>query len=159
MRSMMRWVARVSTFVRSSGPWAPLVVGLSVAGIAVATYLTQLHYEGSQALCTGVGDCATVNDSAYATIGPVPVALLGLAGYGALLACGLVRWWRPRWSSPSVFAAFGLSLVGVAYSGYLTYIEVAVIDAICPWCVVSAVLMTAIFAVCGREAVREPDAS
>ncbi len=124
---------------------------LGLAGVGVAAYLTQLHYDGSDALCAGVGECAEVNDSAYATIGPLPVALLGLGAYLAVLAMVAAARLRPGQAATSVMAVFGVALASVLYSGYLTYVEMYVIDAICPWCVVSASLFTAILLLAARE--------
>lgn len=146
-----------SVMRRGTASWPmPLVGALSLAGIGVALYLTQLHYDGSDALCTGVGSCAKVNESAYATIGPVPVALLGLGAYATLLLLAVVTQARPANAAVASLGAFGTGLAGFAYSGYLTYVELFIIDAICPWCVVSAVLMGAIVIAAAIEVSRPP---
>lgn len=133
----------------------PLIPALALLGMLVASYLTWVHYAGGGALCAGVGDCETVNTSPYAEVAGVPVALLGLGMYAALFALTLAARARPRAAEPLTAAAFGLSLAGTLYSAYLTYLEVAVIHAICPWCVVSAVLVTAIFVLTLRQVLRE----
>ncbi|HWO93803.1 MAG TPA: vitamin K epoxide reductase family protein, partial [Dehalococcoidia bacterium] len=121
-------------------------------------YLTQLHYEGSEALCRGVGSCAEVNDSEYATVGPLPVALLGFTAYATMLAIAVAAHLRPAGAPVFALAAFGIALTGAGYSGYLTYVELFVIEAICPWCVVSAVVMTALLATTIRPALAPPGA-
>ena len=136
--------------------WSLGVGLLSAAGVAVALYLTSLHYGGSAALCTGIGDCETVNQSEYATVGPIPVAMLGLAAYLTRLFAVLAAWLRPQLHSAAPLLVFGVALAGVLYSLYLTYLELFVIDAICPWCVVSAVLLVAILLVATREVVAPP---
>jgi uncharacterized membrane protein len=141
----------VRTWPRWQGFGIPL---LSFLGMLVAGYLTWLHWSGSRALCAGVGDCETVQNSPYAEVAGIPVALLGLGMYAALFGLALYR----RRAHPEVLPAlglaiFGISLAGVLYSAYLTYIELAVIHAICPWCVTSAVLITLIFALSVREVV------
>jgi uncharacterized membrane protein len=119
-----------------------LTAVLALAGIAVAGYLTWVHYAGLEPLCLGGGGgCERVQSSDYAQLGSVPVALLGLAGYVAILATLAL----PDQVGRSV-AAF-LSIAGAAFSAYLTYLELVEIEAICQWCVVSAVLMTALAAV------------
>ncbi len=133
----------------------PLVSALALVGMLVAGYLTWVHYAGGGALCAGVGDCETVNTSPYAEVAGVPVALLGLGMYAALFALTLTARARPRAAEPLTAAVFGLSLAGTLYSVYLTYLEVAVIRAICPWCVVSAVLVTAIFLLTLRQVLNE----
>jgi uncharacterized membrane protein len=121
---------------------------LTLLGFAVSAYLTWIKLTGNTAACGPVGNCESVNNSRYAAIGGVPIALLGALGYLALLAALVVE---ARWQSLSGtarLAVFGVSLVGTLYSGYLTYVEVAVLRAICPYCVVSAIAMTLILVLC-----------
>jgi len=95
-----------------------LSILLAVAGLGIAGYLT------------------TVQKSHYAQLLGVPVALLGLLGYVAILAALARDGERGRTA-----AAF-LSLAGFGFSAWLTYVEVARLDAICIWCVASAICMT-----------------
>jgi len=113
---------------------------LALAGLAVAGYLTYVHYAGVEPVCAVAHGCEKVQTSHWAELGGVPVALLGLLGYGAILASLL---WR---GETGRLAGACLALAGFGFSGYLTYLELAEIDAICAWCVVSAVLMTALAA-------------
>lgn len=129
--------------------WAVVSLGFALAGLAVSTYLTYAHVNKGALVC-GVGDCQTVQGSEFATIAGIPLALLGLGLFGSLVALGLIRARLPRASEALTFAAFGLALAGVLYSAYLTYLEVAVIYAICQWCVVSAI---ATLGVCVAEGV------
>jgi len=115
---------------------------LALAGVAVAGYLTWVHYAELQPFCVGGGQaCERVQSSEYAELAGIPVAVLGLAGYLAILATLALpdALGRPA-------AAF-LALAGAAFSAYLTYVEIAEIHAICQWCVASAVIMTALAAV------------
>lgn len=133
--------------------WTELAIPvLSFLGMLVAAYLTWIHWSGSKAFCAGVGDCETVNTSRYAEVAGIPVALLGFGMY--LLLFGL-SWYRRRADLDRAatlgLAIFGLSLAGVLYSAYLTYIELAVLHAICPWCVTSAVIITLIFGFAVRD--------
>lgn len=107
---------------------------LTLAGIAIAGYLTWVHYEGLSPVCT-TGGCERVQASSYSEIGPIPVALLGLIGYVVILASLAIR------GDVGRAATFMLTLAGFAFSLYLTYLELFVIDAICQWCVASAVIM------------------
>jgi uncharacterized membrane protein len=124
--------------------------------MAVSGYLLWVHWAGADALCSGLGGCEIVNTSPYAEVAGVPVALVGLVGYALLLALGLWAWLpvgRPAQADatgPSALwliplAIFGLSLVGLLYSAYLTYVEVFVLGALCPWCVLSALIISGIF--------------
>lgn len=123
------------------------IAALAVLGLAVAGYLTHVHYAGVEPVCA-VGSCAEVQASEYAELGGVPVAAIGLAGYLAILASLLVPGDAGRGATAL------LALVGFGYSAYLTYLELGVIDAICQWCVASAILMTAIAAAATARLLR-----
>ncbi len=113
---------------------ATLVV--AVLGLGVAGYLTYAHYAGIDPACGIAHGCATVQASEWAKLAGVPVALVGLFGYaGIFLALALP-------GETARLAATGLAYVGFGFSVYLTYVEIEKIDAICQWCVVSAVCMT-----------------
>src|SRR5262249_40873136 len=112
---------------------------LALAGTGVAAYLTSVHYDDKLLLC-GVGDCETVRQSRYAEVAGVPIALLGLLMYLSVVALGLLRWHRPNLQPTATMAAFAIALAGTLYAAYLTYVEIWVIDAICQWCVTSAIL-------------------
>lgn len=118
--------------------WPTVSFGFALAGLAVAGYLTIVHYNQGALVC-GLGDCQTVQSSHFAAIAGIPIALLGLGLFATFLLLGLARARAPRHTELITFVAFGLALAGAIYSVYLTYLEVAVIRAICQWCVVSAV--------------------
>jgi uncharacterized membrane protein len=125
-----------------------LSLALMLLGLGVSAYLSWTKLSGNTAACGPIGDCESVNNSRYAQIGGVPIALFGALGYLALLAALVIEVrWR-SFSGAARLAAFGVSLVGTLYSAYLTYIEVAVLRAICPYCVVSAIAMTVILILC-----------
>jgi uncharacterized membrane protein len=110
---------------------------LALIGAGIAGYLTYVHYAGLQPFCVGgTGGCEKVQTSRYAELAGIPVAVLGLAAYLTVLAAVVAL--------PGELArqltAF-VALVGAGFSLYLTYLELAVIDAICQWCVASAVVM------------------
>lgn len=126
-----------------------LCLGLVVAGAVVAGYLVQVYYSDEASLCVGGGgSCERVQNSDYADLAGVPVALLGLIGYVAIGAALLVPGDRAR-----IAAAF-MGITGFGFSAYLTYVELFVIDAICQWCVASAVLMTALAVTTSLRVVR-----
>jgi len=112
---------------------------LAAVGVAVSAYLTASHYDEGLLVC-GLSDCATVQASDYAEVLGVPVALLGLGMYVAVLALVALRWVRPGPMVVTTATTFGLALAGTIFAGYLTYVELFVLEAICQWCVVSAVL-------------------
>jgi len=109
---------------------------LALVGLAIAGYLTWVHYAGLEPVCVGGGGgCEKVQSSKWAELAGIPVAVLGLGGYAAILATLAL----PEDLGRSA-AAF-LALVGLGFSAWLTYVELAKIDAICQWCVASAVVM------------------
>jgi len=115
-----------------------VVLVLGLAGLAVAGYLTYVHYAELEPLCGLGGDCERVQTSQWAEVAGIPVAVLGLAGYALIVASLLVPGDLGR------VACATLALAGFGFSAYLTYREVFTIEAICTWCVASAVLMTAL---------------
>jgi uncharacterized membrane protein len=122
---------------------------LALIGIAIAGYLTWVHYAGLEPVCVGGGGgCERVQSSRWAELAGIPVAVLGLGGYIAILASLAL----PE-ELGALVAAF-LSLVGFGFSCWLTYVEVAKIDAICQWCVASAVIMTALALVSAARVLR-----
>lgn len=122
---------------------------LALVGIAISGYLTWVHYADIDPVCT-TGGCEKVQSSEYADLAGIPVAVLGLGGYIAIAASMLFRGELARTAT----AAFGL--IGVGFSGYLTYLELFVIDAICQWCVASAVVMVAIAVLAVRALLTAP---
>ena len=122
------------------------VTVLALIGFFVALYLFAHNIGLTGPIVCGVGDCSTVQSSQYATVGPVPVSAIGLAGYVALLALGLLGLQPAHRESRLIGALLlGGAAFGVVFSGYLTYLEAYVIRAWCQYCVVSAILITLIF--------------
>jgi len=113
-----------------------LAAGLvALAGLAVAGYLTWVHFDDDALVCVAGGGCETVQESEYAEIAGIPVALLGLGAYAALLA--LVVFDGPN----ARLAAAMLALVGLVFSLYLLALQLFVIDAVCAWCLANDVLI------------------
>jgi uncharacterized membrane protein len=121
------------------------------------------HYDTDALVCT-VGDCGTVQSSDYATIGPIPIAIPGLGMYLtlALLAVSRLGGLKAVSLSTVTIAAWTIILAAVLYAAYLTYVEIWVIDAICQWCVASAIVSVVILAleslILWRVVIDEPDA-
>lgn len=126
---------------------------LAIAGIGDAIYLTIVHYDSTALVC-GIGDCHAVQASKYAEIAGVPIAILGLLMYVAVAVLGMARFRLSTFADRLTFVIFAIALAGTAYAAYLTYLEIAVIDAICQWCVVSALLTLAILLVEGANVWR-----
>ena len=121
--------------------WAP--VALSAGGALVSGYLGVKRLTGGNLACTRWAECDVVNNSVYAKIYGVPVAFIGLAGY-LVLMCLAVAALQTEGATQRRLLTLGflLALGGFGFSVYLTYLELYVIEAICVWCVISAILIT-----------------
>ena len=119
------------------------MTGLAGIGLVVALYLLTVHWGWWQAVCLGVGDCEAVNTSIYSELLGIPVALLGALSYAGIIALGLAVW-QDIYAGYAQLARFFIAAIGIVFSAYLTYLELFVIHAICPWCVSSAIIMTII---------------
>jgi uncharacterized membrane protein len=117
---------------------------LAAAGAGVATYLAAMHLSGGPIACTGVGDCEYVNGSEYAHVAGVPVAVLGAGAYVGMMVTVVGAWWRR--AAGLLLAAWGIALASALFSLYLTYIELFVLEAICAYCVASAVIVGTLLA-------------
>jgi uncharacterized membrane protein len=114
------------------------LIVLAAIGVGLAGYLTYVHYSGTEPPCSIKGNpCSQVQKSKYSELAGVPVALIGLLGYIAILGSLLVRE-----TETSRFATSALTLGGFGFSAYLTYREVFTLEKICEWCVSSAILIT-----------------
>ena len=109
---------------------------LAVIGLGIAGYLTYVHYAGVDSVCAIAHGCEKVQTSAWSKLAGIPVALLGLLGYGGILGALALDGERGR------LAAVAFAWIGFAFSAYLTYREIWSIDAICIWCVASAIVLT-----------------
>jgi uncharacterized membrane protein len=117
---------------------------LILTGLGVAGYLSYVEIQMVDAVCGPVGDCNSVQSSPYARVfGILPVGVLGMTGYIAILAAWMIqRWASGRRVAMAALAVFAMALMGVVFSLYLTYLEPFVIKAVCMWCISSAVIMT-----------------
>ena len=132
--------------------WA--TVALSGLGIFVAGYLVTKRFTGGSLACTRWAQCDVVNNSVYSQIHGVPISVIGLAGYLLLLALAFAALWTEgRTQRQILLLSLVLSLVGVGFSAYLTYLEIYVIEALCTWCVASAVIIT-LLAIVGAVTIR-----
>ncbi len=116
---------------------------LALIGLIDSLYLLWIKISQNKALCLpGLGDCWSVNTSRYSEIYGIPVSVLGVFAYLVILALLWLEDKDFKYKAYLPGLVFGITVTGVLYSAYLTYLEIAVIKAICPFCVVSAVVMT-----------------
>jgi uncharacterized membrane protein len=126
---------------------------VALAGVGVAGYLTYVHYRPAALICTGSGGCETVQESSYAELVGIPVALLGLCAYLVVLA--LVAWDTDE--ARTAVAAVALGAVGFAV--YLVTLQAFVIEAWCVWCLVNDLAIVPVLAVLAVwRMLRRPDA-
>jgi len=119
---------------------------LALVGVLLATYLYLYKIGVVGTMVCGTGSCELVQTSRWSRFMGIEVSLIGLLGYVGILGVSLAglqpanqeRHWPDTW-------LLLLSGGGLLFSAYLTYIELFVLDAICRWCVVSAVIISLIF--------------
>lgn len=126
-----------------------LIQLLTIPGMFAAYYLWLFHQGQVTTLCTdGLFDCGKVSgpEAPYSSLGPLPVALIGLVGYGVIFLLTWLPAWIPWIDRNLPELLFVVSGLGFLASVGLTLLEVLVIHAACQYCVISAVIMTIIFA-------------
>ncbi len=126
------------------------IAGTAVVGGAIATYLTVIHYSHISPICTS-GGCEKVQQSSYAMAGDIPVAVLGLAAYIAVSLTAAVR------GVSAALSGAVIALAGAAFSGYLLWVQIARIHAICQWCVANDVVIALLALLCLARVLTEPD--
>jgi uncharacterized membrane protein len=136
-----------------------IVAALALAGIFISLYLTLYKLGVIGELTCSVGSCETVNTSKWSTFLRLPVAAWGLLFYGEVFVISVLGT-MPRFENEPIISVLLVfeAAIGVVFSGWLTYLELAVIHAICIWCVTSAGIVVAIL-IAGIADLRERRAS
>jgi uncharacterized membrane protein len=117
------------------------MAALSLAALIVAAYLTWVKLAGTAPVCVVLSGCETVENSRYSEFLGIPVAAFGMLGASALLV-GSLLWWR-RADRRGLLLVYTVGLASLPVIAWLTYLEVAVIRAVCVWCVTYAALVVA----------------
>ncbi len=133
-----------------------LTIALVIVGLLVSIYMTIFKLTSNENMCIGSKDCSIVNASRYSEVNGIPVAVLGIAGYSALLAILFLER-RPgfiKQNGSMIF--FALALVGFFFTLYLIFVEIVLIKAYCPFCITSQVAMTLIFILSVVRLVKQP---
>ena len=131
-------------------------IGLAILGILVSVYMTIFKLTENQKMCLGNGGCSVVNSSSYSEVSGIPVALIGVGGYLVILAILLIENRIRFFKQNGTLIVFGLSLVGLLFTLYLIYVELALIHALCPFCVTSQITMTILFILSVIRLARQP---
>ena len=124
-----------------------LIAFLAAVGLVVSVLALRVHYSNEVQSCdiNAHWDCGVVNHSRYAEVQGIPVAALGILGYGALILLGLTR--RVR------LVALG-ALIGLGFAVYLSYVEADVLQVWCLYCVISQITIALLFTVSIVEMIR-----
>jgi uncharacterized membrane protein len=137
-----------------------LAIALTVVGLLVSMYMTIYKITSNDSMCIGSKDCSVVNASRYSEVNiagiRIPVAVLGVGGYAAILAVLLFERRADFLQQNGSLVFFGLSLMGFLFTLYLIYVEIALIKAYCPFCIASQTVMTIIFVLSVIRVVRQP---
>src|SRR5215216_7846484 len=133
-----------------------MTIALAVLGLLVATYMTIYKLTDNDAMCIGSGGCSVVNASRYSEVNGIPVALLGVGGYAAILALLFLERRPGFFQENGTMMLFGISLIGFLFTLYLIVVEVFFIKAYCPFCLTSQAVMTIIFILAVTRLIRQP---
>jgi uncharacterized membrane protein len=133
-----------------------LAIVFTIIGLLVSVYMTIFKITNNESMCIGSHGCSVVNSSRYAEVYGIPVAVLGVVGYAAILAVLFLERRPGFFQENGTLLFFGLSLTGFLFTLYLIYVEVALIKAYCPFCITSQVAMTLIFILSVIRLVRQP---
>lgn len=118
-----------------------VVATLALLGAVVAGYLTYSRFTHATITCTS-GGCETVQSSRYAELAGVPVSLLGLAAYLLVLGTAFLAGEAGRLAGATVAVAASL------FAGYLVYVQMEILHAVCDWCIASDVLIALLALAC-----------
>ena len=138
--------------------WSATAI-LSLVGLALATYLSVTYLSGADLACGVGGGCGAVTTSEYSRFLGIPVALLGVGGYAALLLGSLATLGLPQPPAMLRWGLAGFACAGFAFSAYLTATQAFLIGSYCVYCLTSAALMTALMALTVLAAVRSRSVS
>ena len=137
-----------------------IVAALALAGIFIAAYLTLYKLGVIGELSCSIGSCETVNTSKWSRFAGFPVAAWGLVFYLEVFIIAVIGTTARLTDQPAISIVLVIeSAIGVLFSAWLTYLELAVIHAICIWCVTSAVIVTLILlvSIADYREVRAPE--
>jgi uncharacterized membrane protein len=140
---MDKWLYRIS-------------IAFVAVGLLVSIYMTIYKVTSNDSMCLGSGDCSTVNASRYSEVNGIPVAVIGVIGYAAILAALYLEPRNRFFRTNSILLVFGMSLTGFLFTVWLIYVEIALIKALCPFCITSQIAMTIIFILAIIRLIRQP---
>lgn len=130
---------------------------LVLVGLVVAGYLSYLKLAAAPAVClaTGPFDCNVVLNSQYSELAGLPIAYLGLAVYIAIGSIQLLERRVAFLRQWGLLLIFGIALFAWLFSMWLVYVQVALLQALCPWCLTHETNFTILFALVCYRVYRE----
>ncbi len=132
------------------------LIALAIIGVAVSIYMTIYKLTSNDAMCLGSGDCSTVNASRYSEVNGFPVASIGILGYVAILATLYFEKRNKFFKENGTLMLFGMALTGFLFTVWLIYVEIALLKALCPFCLTSQAAMTVIFIIAVIRLIKNP---
>lgn len=132
------------------------LIALVIVGLLVSIYMTIYKVTSNDSMCLGSGDCSTVNASIYSEVNGIPVAVIGILGYVAILGVLIYEKRTPFFKENGTLMIFGMALTGFLFTVWLIYVEVALLKALCPFCLTSQVSMTLIFIMSVIRLIKNP---
>lgn len=132
------------------------IIVLAIVGLLVSIYMTIYKLTDNDAMCIGNGGCSVVNASRYSEVNGIPVALIGVGGYAAILALLFLERRSGFFQENGTMMLFGVTLVGFLFTLYLIYVEIKLIHALCPFCLTSQTVMTIIFILSVTRLIKQP---
>ncbi|MBL8102275.1 MAG: vitamin K epoxide reductase family protein [Anaerolineales bacterium] len=132
------------------------MLALVIVGLLVSIYMTIYKVTSNDSMCLGSGDCSTVNASRYSEVNGIPVATIGVLGYMAILGVLVFENRNSFFRQNGTLLVFGMALTGFIFTVWLIYVEIALLKAICPFCVTSQVAMTIIFILSVIRLIKTP---
>jgi uncharacterized membrane protein len=133
-----------------------LAIALTIIGLLVSIYMTIYKFFPDSNMCVGSSGCESVNSSRYSEVSGIPVAVFGIGGYAAILAVLLLEKRNQFVKENGSMLFFGLSITGFLFTVWLIYVEIALLKALCPFCLTSQAVMTVIFILSVIRLIRQP---
>jgi len=136
-----------------------VVIGLTVIGLMVSIYMTIYKFTNPdirKAMCAGSTGCSAVNSSPYSQVRGIPVAVIGIGGYFTILAVLFLERKPGFFTENASMILFGLTLMGFLFTVWLIFVEIALIKALCPFCLTSQAVMTLIFVLTVIRVIKQP---
>ena len=131
-------------------------IALVIVGLFVSIYMTVYKVTSNDSMCLGSGDCSTVNASRFSEVNGIPVAVFGIVGYAAILFVHIFETRNAFFRQNSTLMIFGMALTGFLFTVWLIYVEIALLKALCPFCLTSQAAMTLIFTIAVIRLIKQP---